>query len=206
MQACGAIKLAIPITSGKPIEPQASQSIASLIPPPTKEDARKRSVILDRQVSVQWHGWPQWQEETTRAGRPATFRGLALYARSAPINGARHRWLAGLGGGLVHQFARPGHEHAPDADAPIHRCLRDKRRSQAAPRPSPNAPARHPIGKICGTEQKPPAGGSGVPALRRRRRPATTACESDGSAAGTAARACTGPGFGGPARQARRYY
>ena len=106
MQACGAIKLAIPIASGKPIEPQASQSIASLIPPPTKEDARKRSVILDRQVSAQWHGWPQWQEETTRAGRPATFRGLALYARSAPINGARHRWLAGLGGGLVHQFAR----------------------------------------------------------------------------------------------------
>ena len=140
MQACGAIKLAIPITSGKPIEPQASQSIASLIPPPTKEDARKRSVILDRQVSAQWHGWPQWQEETTRAGRPATFRGLALYARSAPINGARHRWLAGLAGGwcINSRASRP--RTRPDADAPIHRCLRDKRRSQAAPRPSPNAP------------------------------------------------------------------
>ena len=89
--------------------------------------------------------------------------------------------LGSAGGWCINSRAsRP--RTRPDADAPIHRCLRDKRWSQAAPRPSPNAPERHPIGKICGAEQKPPAGGSGVAALRRR--PATTACDSDGAAAG----------------------
>ena len=111
--------------------------------------------------------------------RLGTVRALRTYQWSeTPMA----RWARG---GLVHQFAR-----VPATDTP--RCRRadpslSGQKKEPGSAPSPNAPARHPIGKICGTEQKPPAGGSGVPALRRRRRPATTACESDGGAAGSPA-------------------
>ena len=130
-----------PDSQWQAIELHASQSITSLISPPTKEDARKRNVILDRQVSAH----SGMGGRNGRKKRPELAAQLHSEAWHCVRALRTYQWRdthgsPGLAGGwcINSRASRP--RTRPDADAPIHRCLRDKRRSQASPRPSPNAP------------------------------------------------------------------
>ena len=103
-----------PDSQWQAIELHASQSITSLISPPTKEDARKRSVILDRQVSAH-SGMGGRNGRKKRPELAAQLHSEAWHCTRAPHLSMERDTDGSLGSRGVGASirARPGHEHAP---------------------------------------------------------------------------------------------